>query len=324
MRLIVCLTLFISPLVANPCTVYPQGRADCRHRGLQDIPSSLPQNTQHLDLSNNFIHFTKPLEENFPELRLLNLSHNPLKSLPNNSFQNLPKLQTLDLSDCGISTLHLNILSGLDSLETLILSHNNLSRISLGNLKSLRSLDIRKTSLIFHPSHPKIWDLEQLSVNNGLCECPSEEPKREAVSGLFCSCRLRIEESQEHRLSARFVRDVIENITNDTSSNLTSPSPVTPVSNGRSWPYFVGFVLVAIFLSCIIALAAKFSILRKYLRSYRHRPLPENEWVSETQSEVPGLPLPSHEDEDGFIEDNYIQPRDHPEEEEEDEGMYRL
>uniref|UniRef100_A0A8C5QB03 Chromosome 1 open reading frame 210 n=1 Tax=Leptobrachium leishanense TaxID=445787 RepID=A0A8C5QB03_9ANUR len=109
-------------------------------------------------------------------------------------------------------------------------------------------------------------------------------------------------------------------------SFLSAASASTPVAQSRSWPYLVGFVLGAIFLSCLIALAAKFNILHKYLSSYRHRPLPENEWVSEAQSELPGLPISPPEDEDGFIEDNYIQPREHQEDEEDVviDGMYSI
>lgn len=81
----------------------------------------------------------------------------------------------------------------------------------------------------------------------------------------------------------------------------------------------MGFVLIAITLSLLIAAAAKCKVFHRYFRSYRHRPLPENEWAAESQSELPGVPIPHQDDEDGFIEDNYIQPEDHQKEEDEDE-----
>ncbi|CAJ0965109.1 unnamed protein product [Ranitomeya imitator] len=90
-----------------------------------------------------------------------------------------------------------------------------------------------------------------------------------------------------------------------------TPSPDSNVPQSRSWPYLVGFVLVAGTLSLLIAAAAKCNLFHRYFRSYRHRPLPENEWITESQNELPGVPLPPQDDEDGFIEDNYIQPGDH-------------
>uniref|UniRef100_A0A8C0IS65 Chromosome 1 open reading frame 210 n=1 Tax=Chelonoidis abingdonii TaxID=106734 RepID=A0A8C0IS65_CHEAB len=63
---------------------------------------------------------------------------------------------------------------------------------------------------------------------------------------------------------------------------------------GNSWPYLVGFLVSAIGISILIALAAKCKLFHKNFASYRHQPL------------ATGLQL---EDDDGFIEDNYIQPR---------------
>ncbi|XP_044157777.1 type III endosome membrane protein TEMP [Bufo gargarizans] len=114
-----------------------------------------------------------------------------------------------------------------------------------------------------------------------------------------------------------YIRDVSSN----DSLLLTTLSPTTPVSEGRSWPYLVGFVLVAITISLLIAVVAKCNLFRRYLRSYRHHPLPENEWITESQNELPGVPH-TQDDEDGYIEDNYIQPEDHQEElDEEDDHI---
>uniref|UniRef100_A0A8C3PNJ7 Chromosome 1 open reading frame 210 n=1 Tax=Calidris pygmaea TaxID=425635 RepID=A0A8C3PNJ7_9CHAR len=90
-----------------------------------------------------------------------------------------------------------------------------------------------------------------------------------------------------------------------------STTPPT-MKGGRSWPYLVGFLVSAISISLLIALAAKCKLFHKNFASYRHRPLPE-------ASSIGGSPMEDTEDDDGFIEDNYIQPSEQLPEDEEHE-----
>uniref|UniRef100_A0A8C7CXL2 Type III endosome membrane protein TEMP n=1 Tax=Oncorhynchus kisutch TaxID=8019 RepID=A0A8C7CXL2_ONCKI len=70
----------------------------------------------------------------------------------------------------------------------------------------------------------------------------------------------------------------------------------------KSWQYLVAVLVSAISLSLLIAVLAKCQLVRRYLASYRHtRPHP----VAVPQGEM--YMEDEEDDDDGFIEDNYIQ-----------------
>lgn len=126
---------------------------------------------------------------------------------------------------------------------------------------------------------------------------------------------------------------------------LSSAAATTvPVGKGgRSWPYLVGFLVTAISISILVALVAKCKLCHKNFVSYHHRPLPETSsiggnpmeeglgwdrgssgWGDSESHPMPNVTSLQAEDDDGFIEDNYIQPSEQLQEEEEEERQSHL
>ncbi|XP_042362792.1 leucine-rich repeat and immunoglobulin-like domain-containing nogo receptor-interacting protein 1 [Plectropomus leopardus] len=101
---------------------------NCSDGQLTTVPDSLPQNT-----------------------KLLNLTHNKIKTLVHQQFQTLTQLLDLDLSDNIMVIIEVEAFIGLQSLITLRLARNHLKIIPVGvfaGLPKLKSLDISNNDIL--------------------------------------------------------------------------------------------------------------------------------------------------------------------------------
>uniref|UniRef100_A0A182Y6W6 Uncharacterized protein n=1 Tax=Anopheles stephensi TaxID=30069 RepID=A0A182Y6W6_ANOST len=131
---------------------------NCSHRGLLDIPSTLPSVVIRLDLS-----------------------HNNLKRLNVEALQNATGLQELTLSYNAIEQFDKELLLKLDKLELLDLSSNQLSHLDSDCFaeasKSLRRLYLSNNPIVLPDNGPflELPELEALYlVNCNLTEIPDE------------------------------------------------------------------------------------------------------------------------------------------------------
>ncbi|KAM3914906.1 LOW QUALITY PROTEIN: leucine-rich repeat and transmembrane domain-containing protein 1 [Leptodactylus fuscus] len=154
-----CLLLVFHASLGCPeiCMCQPSSRTvDCSYRGLLDVPSHFPTQTQVLYLQGNqirVINYTSFV--NVPGLKItylttLDLSNNSISRVPPYAFHYLRSLQILNLTNNAIHYLEGQVFTPLLALKELDLSFNNISTLpeSLGNnTRNLTFLGLKNNHL---------------------------------------------------------------------------------------------------------------------------------------------------------------------------------
>ncbi|XP_041804867.1 leucine-rich repeat-containing protein 19-like [Chelmon rostratus] len=119
---------------------------------------------------------------------------------------------------------------------------------------------------------------------------------------------------------------------NSNNTELQKASGPDEKTKPIEWSYLAAGLGTALTVSLLIVVAVKFRLFHRFLASYRHSLLQEIDGVSQYGQEeasfpnsviVEGTSREADEDDDGFIEDNYIQAseKDRAEREREEEEM---
>ncbi len=101
-----------------------------------------------------------------PNLRDLDLSHNPLQKIESGAFEMIPQLETLDVSHCDVQRIAAKAFEGLGALKKVRLDHNALRSLRPRTVASLTAL------------HGV-----ELAGNPWRCDCSLREVKRLLSSG---------------------------------------------------------------------------------------------------------------------------------------------
>ncbi|XP_053355028.1 type III endosome membrane protein TEMP isoform X1 [Clarias gariepinus] len=291
-----CHTLVtVGPCVADT----EEATFDCSRRNLTSIPQQIWPNVTELDLSENHLHLlhTKILKKlkHFKHLVKFNLSANYLPLLVKQHFYHLPSLEILDLSGCKLAAVKPEALLSFPRLQKLFLDNDVLQTPVPAVLRLHGWIEVLDHTSNLHGSD-KPKEVVQAGWRR---KRHSGEDFNMDTNGLFLRKLLVVSENTETR-----------NTTGDNEKR--SPD---------AWKYLVAALVTAISLSVLITIGAKCKLIHRYWASYRHSRLSEGDGASQCDPANFEVGFSSHgnipnsnmvnrhmeDDDDGFIEDNYIQ-----------------
>ncbi|KAG8130492.1 hypothetical protein E2320_017083, partial [Naja naja] len=285
-------------------------------------------NLSELYLNNNSIVLVSNYSfEKLLQLKILDVSSNYIETVEKAAFAGLNELQILNLQNNKITQLNSDVFAGLNKLKVLNLQNNFLKDFEVN--VTFNSICIKLNENVWTCSGDLLslqrW-LNNSTViteneNNTMCPIPVAL-KKYHIKELNCK-QMGISETTVSPFTSI-------NATYGTTYNYTNGSAYSVIQPiGKSWTFLMGVLAVILSTTALIMAAIKFPMWYRYLISYKHRRLQEKE-ESELFEETftPQLCMPSQTSEtneeesvvvyeqfrpyvpedDGFIEDKYIDP----------------
>ncbi|XP_048042605.1 LOW QUALITY PROTEIN: leucine-rich repeat-containing protein 19-like [Megalobrama amblycephala] len=284
-------------------------RVDRNNASLARIPTSEPTNLTELILSHNSLVMSESDINTllkYPRIRVLDLSYNLIESLLQGAFDSLTNLETLNLKGNELQTLDKDIFKGLTKLKSLDLEENpwNCSCSLTSLIKQLNDSGVStgREVTCYTPQKTAVLDGNTFCLNQvktSSAPLPTTEPSNSS------------------------------HVYNSSKGFIASDGGTAKGSN--SWKFLLGVVALTLSTSMLIVCAVKSPSWYKLLFNYRHQRLREdvepsvfntgrfsNFSLDTQQTETSaqdldegmdhGLSVEPFEDDDGFIEDGYIEP----------------
>ncbi|XP_039666943.1 toll-like receptor 3 isoform X2 [Perca fluviatilis] len=182
-RSLLPLVITICYFVAGPhnCVASPKksscyvqdGKADCRHLSLSEVPPDLPPDITSLDMSHNRLKEIDPVTlTTYSGLLHLNIGYNSIAKVDPGLCQTLPLLQTLNMEHNQVYVLKKEDVSHCTNLTRLFMASNKLKLQGepFSALQSLEVLDVsmnklHSAKLSSQPQLPSLVNLS-LAFNN--------------------------------------------------------------------------------------------------------------------------------------------------------------
>ncbi|XP_064141178.1 chondroadherin-like protein [Loxodonta africana] len=131
-------------------------RVACRHQNVTEVPDTIPELTQRLDLQGNMLKVIPPAAfQALPHLTHLDLRRCQVELVAEGAFRGLGRLLLLNLASNRLSTLPQEALDGLGSLQRLELEGNLLEELrpgTFGALGALATLNLAHNALVYLPA----------------------------------------------------------------------------------------------------------------------------------------------------------------------------
>ncbi|XP_040273117.1 leucine-rich repeat-containing protein 19 [Bufo bufo] len=326
---------------------------------LTHIPLCNSENVTKLILSQNNISLTVDDHQSllsYSNLIELNLSQNEITELKSGYFTAISTLEVLILRNNHITSIEEKAFIGLKNLKILDLGFNLITHLPANieipslhlrafNLQnnSLTSLDIKEalrdlgTSLnITLSGNPWNCNCSLLSLsfwlNNSTVILENENITLCAMPKNMADYKIKeIDNAPSDLLSCRGGMDILSTpaslFENSTLVNTSINGTDASATQGNSWRFLVGVLIVGLVTSLLILIAVKFPRWYDFILSYHHQRLKEEEpYMFEEEFNVDfnmGTNDKNQDDivvfeqthsfvpeEDGFIEDKYIEEHD--------------
>nr|XP_020651835.1 leucine-rich repeat-containing protein 19 [Pogona vitticeps] len=357
------LRVLVATLVAHPifakCDSTETVMLEESEESYFSIPSIVTESVSVLHLSYKNITLNETdriMLHKYRNVTELYLNNNVIAVLHNYSFNCLSKLAVLDVSNNSITIVEQAAFVGTNKLAMLYLQNNKISQLDSNTfvlLENLKVLNLQNNNFLYldiklpfnsisitlseNPWNCSCGLLRLQSwlnnpnitieyENSTVCDSPNSLKTCPIKTAFLKNCEKRdVTETTTAPTTLFPNNDTLISATGDRDGQLYSAKGFHPP--GKSWTFLIGVLVVIVGTTTLIIIAIKFPVWYRYLISYNHSRLEEEEpemfeetFTSHiyTHPQTPGTNKDDSvvvfeqfhtfvPEEDGFIEDQYIE-----------------